>query len=182
MNSELSIVTQYARALYKAACNKNKLDVIRSQLITLNDLIKNYPQQFMRLSAAISTYGARKNIFTQLSKLYSFDPLTLNFLLTLSFHNRLSKLGQIIDNFTTYDNNQKKILSGRIISANPIDQAQKKEINSRLKTQLNQTIQLDYQVDPDILGGMIIQIGMLQIDNSMRNKLQRFKLNTQTLY
>lgn len=182
MISELSIVTQYARGLYNAASNKNKLNVVKTELITLQNLLTKYPEKFLRISAEITSHSNKRKIFSKLAEIYSFDSLVLNLLLTASLNNRLPYLNKIIEAFLEHDQTQNNIVSGLIISAAALDQKQREKLSENIQQQLKKKLLLEYQVDPEILGGVIIQIGMLQIDNSIRNKLQRFKINTQNLY
>jgi F-type H+-transporting ATPase subunit delta len=58
-----------------------------------------------------------------------------------------------------------------VTSAVPLDAAQKKALATRLKTELGREVTIDLDVDPAILGGLVVRIGSRMIDSSIATKL-----------
>ncbi len=62
-----------------------------------------------------------------------------------------------------------------ITTAVPLTEEEKARLEERLKEQFGSNLEFLYQVDPDILGGVIIQVGDKLIDDSVRGRLQALR-------
>ena len=71
------------------------------------------------------------------------------------------------------------ILVADVKSAAKLTEKQLKEVAGYLEKKLGKKILLNATVDPKILGGLIIKTGSMVVDNSISNKISKFKFNTE---
>ena len=98
----------------------------------------------------------------------------LGFLLILIEKDRYSELPAIADYFISKVKEYKNIGTAQVISAMPVTDAQKQQIEKKLLSTTDYTaFEMDYQTDPSLIGGIIIRIGDRVVDGSIRSKLER---------
>ena len=113
---------------------------------------------------------------TTLSQLLPGVPPTVhNFLGILAHRNQLDLLPEIAQAFRRLLNEHRGIEVATITTAVPIDERQQASIAARLGQRLGKTIVVEPNVDPDILGGVIAQVGDDVIDGSVRGRLERLR-------
>ena len=66
-------------------------------------------------------------------------------------------------------------MTGNLISPKEIDENSILEIQREISTNIKRSIKLKSKIDKSLIGGIIIQIGSLMIDASIKNKLQKYK-------
>ena len=121
-------------------------------------------------SAVISRTEAKAGIAAVAGALGT-DALTTRFLGVLAENRRLAALPAVIRAFDALAAEARGEMRAAVTSAVPLDAAQKKALATRLKTELGREVAIDLDVDPAILGGLVVRIGSRMIDSSIRTKL-----------
>ncbi len=93
----------------------------------------------------------------------------------LAQNNRLSLLLPTVQQFLQLYAKQQGEVTALVTTAVPIDKALEETIRSKAKTLTSETIQLENQVDPSIIGGFILKIGDIQYDASVVQQLKSIK-------
>jgi F-type H+-transporting ATPase subunit delta len=103
-------------------------------------------------------------------------PHVLNLLLTLVSRHRLNLLPGIVQEFETLEREARGIREAEVTVARPINRREVADIEQRLArvTGGNQ-VNVKVQVDPSILGGIIVRIGDQLFDSSVRGRLERLR-------
>ena len=99
----------------------------------------------------------------------------MNFLKLLIEKHRMPVLFRVR---TTYDamwEDENKLLPVSITSAVELDKGTVKELGDRIAEQTGRTVELSSQVEPDILGGIVVQVGNSVLDASVRNRLEQLR-------
>jgi F-type H+-transporting ATPase subunit delta len=99
------------------------------------------------------------------------DPLTSNFLGVLAQNRRLGQLGNIIRAYNLLAARHRGEITAEVTSARPLDDSQVDAIKQNLRTRMGRDIAVELNVDPAILGGLVVKIGSQMIDGSIRTKL-----------
>lgn len=116
----------------------------------------------------------RKTIAQLLPK--SADRQVRNFLLALAKENRFSSLGEIIAQFEGLSRYGPQAQSAYITSAVPLIKQEQEEIQEKLTHHFpNQTLAFRFEVDPQLLGGVVVRVGDKVIDGSLAGKLQALR-------
>jgi len=104
------------------------------------------------------------------------DPTTSSFLGVLARNRRLAQLEAVIRAFNMLAARHRGEISAEVTSARALDEGQVEAIRQTLRKRMGRDIAVDLNVDPAILGGLVVQIGSQRIDGSIRTKLNNLAL------
>lgn len=101
----------------------------------------------------------------------------INFLKILIEKKRFNELDQIIQCFAVEVDDINNIKRVEVVSAIELTDDRKQRLTEKLKTKLNKQVSINWTLDNDIIGGLIIKIDDDVIDNSLKNKLENLSKN-----
>jgi F-type H+-transporting ATPase subunit delta len=163
----------YARSLFQVAQEQDKLDELREQLAEFADALSQSRemQQFF-----FSPYFSTKEKEEGLEKVVSgADPAILNFLKLLIENHRMPVLFRVRGEFDRLWEEENKLLPVHVTSAVELDQGTVKQIGDRISEQTGRRVELSSEVEPDILGGIVVRVGNSVLDASIRNRLEQLR-------
>jgi F-type H+-transporting ATPase subunit delta len=99
----------------------------------------------------------------------------LTFLKVVSKHGRLNCLRTINKSAHRLYDHMKGRVVVQVRTAEPLDAALLKSISEKLAQKLGQEVILQTQVDPDVIGGLVVKVGDTVFDGSVANQLTRFR-------
>jgi ATP synthase F1 delta subunit len=70
---------------------------------------------------------------------------------------------------------EQNLLTVTVTSAVELDDDTTKSIGDRIEEETGRTVELSSRVDPDVLGGLVIQVGNMILDRSVRSRLERLR-------
>jgi ATP synthase F1 delta subunit len=163
----------YARALYEAAKDQDKLDAVREELgdfveaqrqvPELRELLRN-PQLDQRLKASA------------LEELLGGDEeLVRNFLLLLAEKNRAGEIDEIAREFDRLVAEAEGILDVELTTAVELSDEETREVITQIEKASGRKVEATQRVDPGLIGGLVLQAGSLRLDASVRGRLDRLR-------
>jgi F-type H+-transporting ATPase subunit delta len=165
----------YAKALLGATEKLGQTEPVLEQLESLvADVLDRLPQ----FEAALSTPRiAVEEKVRILQKAFGgrMSPVLLNFLNVAAQHGRLDCLRAIARQARHYYNELRNRVEVRLQSAQPLSNPLRELIASRLQQLLGREVDLQSQVDPELLGGIVVRVGDTVYDGSLANKLNRMR-------
>jgi F-type H+-transporting ATPase subunit delta len=105
----------------------------------------------------------------------SISPMVKNFLGLLAEKERLGYLPDIAAYYRTLLDESQGVVRGRLVTAVGLAEARQDQIKTKLEAQTGKKLVLDFAVDPDILGGVVLKVGDKVLDASLRAQLQILK-------
>jgi F-type H+-transporting ATPase subunit O len=163
---------RYASALFSAASKQNKLDQIDADFQRLDTLLKkNKSLVDLFRNPGVS----REQRLTIIDELGVSD-LTRTTIEILVGNRREKKLTKFVTVMNRLMSANRKELLCRIITAKPLDDKLRNELDSVLKQfgKHGEKINVETTVDPTIMGGMIVEIGDRYIDMSIASKIKAY--------
>jgi ATP synthase F1 delta subunit len=168
-----AIARVYAEALFGAAKAKGKLDAIREQLGEFADaLAANRDLQLFFFSPYFSSTEKQDGLGKAIT---GAEPELVNFLGLLIEKHRMPVLFRIRRQFDALWAKENKRLGVTVTSAVELDPEIARRIGSEIEEQTGNTIELQTKVDPDVLGGLVVQVGNVVLDTSIRNRLEKLR-------
>jgi ATP synthase F1 delta subunit len=168
-----AIARVYAEALFGAAKQKGKLDAIREQLGQFADaLAENRELQLFFFSPYFSSQEKQDGLGRAIT---GGEPELVNFLGLLIEKHRMPVLFRIRRQFDALWAKENRRLGVTVTSAVELDPEIARRIGSEIEEQTGNTIELQTKVDPDILGGLVVQVGNMVLDTSIRNRLEKLR-------
>ena len=167
------IATVYSRALFEAADDAGRLDVVREQLGQIADAVETSRDlQVFFFSPYFSSEEKRDGLEKTLT---GADPLLINFLELLIENHRMPVLFRMRRGFDVLWEERNKLLPVEVTSAIALGEDAVAEIGERVGAQTGRRVELTSKVDPDILGGIVLRVGNAILDASIRNRLEQLR-------
>ncbi|MCJ1448436.1 MAG: ATP synthase F0 subcomplex subunit OSCP atp5 [Stictis urceolatum] len=178
----------YASALYTAAAKRSSLDSTSKALAALSDILKKDTKLPSILAAPSLSPDDKSQIVQELQKHTGGadkGDTVKNFLKTLADNNRLGILEGVCDKYTTLMGAARGEVEMTVTSAGKLDTKTLQRLESAVaKSEYSQGKKLKVvpKVNPDIMGGLIVEIGDRTIDLSVSSKISKMnKLLTDAL-
>ncbi|QDU28713.1 ATP synthase subunit delta [Anatilimnocola aggregata] len=165
----------YAKALFGAAESSGKVaDVLEELESFQTDVLKKVPALRMTLS---SPRIALEEKVALLDKAFAgkMSGVLLNFLKVLARHNRFECLADILKAYRKLQSEVLGQIEVSIRAAYPLSNPLRDRIAARLGEVLKRKVTLNVQIDPELLGGLVVRIGDTLYDGSVSSQLQRMK-------
>jgi F-type H+-transporting ATPase subunit delta len=167
------IAQVYARSLFEVAKEHDKLDVVREQLGQIADAIaEQHDLQVFFFSPYLSTDEKVDGLQRALE---DADETVLNFLELLIEKHRMPAIFRIRREFEALWEEENRLLPVSVTSAIELDESTVKQIGDAIGEQTGRRIELTSEVDPDILGGIVLRVGNSILDASIRNRLEKLR-------
>ncbi|KAL2820389.1 ATP synthase delta subunit-domain-containing protein [Aspergillus granulosus] len=168
----------YATALYTASAKSSALDATSKALINLGAALKADPKLTGIISTPTLTVADKQAIVTELQKVAGADKgdILKNFLATLAENNRLGLLGDVCDKFAALMSAHRGEIELIITSAQELDTKTLNRLEKAVsKSEFSQGKKLKVvsKVNPDIVGGLVVEIGDRTIDLSVSSKIAK---------
>jgi len=173
---QASLAGRYALALFELASEKKALDQVGTSLAGVKQALAESDEfRALTTSPLIGRDEAMRAIAATAGAL-KLDPVTTNFLGVLAKNRRLSQLGAVIRAFTALVARHKGEVTAEVTSAHALDTGQVDALRTNLRARFGTDIAVDLNVDPAILGGLVVKVGSRRIDGSIRTKLNNLAL------
>jgi F-type H+-transporting ATPase subunit delta len=168
---EIAVV--YARSLFEAALEEDKLDVVREQLGEFADALAADRQlQVFFFSPYFSTEEKKDGLHRAVE---GAEPIFLNFLELLLENHRMPAMFRIRRGYDHLWESHNRLLPVAVTSAVELDEQTVRGIGDRIAEQTGRTVDLSSTVEPDILGGIVVRVGNQVLDASIRNRLETLR-------
>jgi ATP synthase F1 delta subunit len=167
------IAEVYSRSLFEVAKENDKLDVIHEELGQFADaLAESRPLQMFFFSPYFSSEEKKDGI----SKIIEGgDEHFVRFLELLAERHRMPALFRIRRVFDGMWAEENKLLPVTITSAVELDEDIQEDIRKKIEDETGRTVEFDAKIDPDLLGGLKLQVGNFVMDASVRSRLEKLR-------
>jgi ATP synthase F1 delta subunit len=167
------IATVYARSLFEVAAEQDKVDLVREQLSEFADAVsENRELQVFLFSPYFSTEEKKDGLDRALTDV---DPVVENFFRLLIEKHRMPVIFRIRAEYERLWEDENKLLPVEITSAVELPEATVKQLGDRIAEQTGRRVELSSHVQPEILGGIVVQVGNSVLDASIRNRLDQLR-------
>jgi F-type H+-transporting ATPase subunit delta len=167
------IARVYAEALFEVAKEKDKLDRIHDELDQFADVLAgDREMQVFFFSPYFSSAEKRDGIERAVS---GADPEFVNFLELLIEKHRMPLIFRVQRQFEDRWKVEKRKLDVTVTSAVELKKDIVERIGAEIEKQTGKSVELTSAVDEDILGGLVLQVGNMVLDASIRNRLEKLR-------
>jgi F-type H+-transporting ATPase subunit delta len=167
------IAEVYARALFEAGRDDAVLDRVHDELGQFADALdRDRTLQVFLFSPYFSSEEKKDGIRRIVS---DADERLLNFLELLAERHRMPVLFRIRRIFDGLWAEENKLLPVTVTSATELDSGLVEEIGERIAEQTGRQVELSSNIDPDVLGGLMVRVGNMVLDATVRNRLEQLR-------
>jgi F-type H+-transporting ATPase subunit delta len=174
--AESRAASRYVKSLLDLAIDQKALEDVHNDMLFFTRVVNENRAFAAMLKSPVITHDKKNTI---LSKIFNgkVHALTMSFFDIITRKNREPLLPEIAREFHNAYNNYKGIGKATIISAVPLDDKLRKEFETLVKQYSEKKqVELVEKVDPEMIGGFVLNIGDRQIDASIKSRLKALKL------
>lgn len=168
----------YARALFEAAQDQGRLDAVRTDLAELVQALDDVPELSALLDNPEADGSSKAGVLDRV--LGGSDELVRNFLRLIAEKGRGAEVREIAAEFETLVTAEEGILDVELTTAQALSDDEFSEILGRIEQQAGRKVQATRSVDPDLIGGLVLQAGSMRLDASVRGRLDRLRTDLAT--
>jgi F-type H+-transporting ATPase subunit delta len=167
------IAEVYSRALFEAAKENDVLDRVHDELGQFADALDtNRDLQLFLFSPYFSSEEKKDGIERIV---VGADERLSNFLELLAERHRMPALFRIRREFDSMWAEENRLLEVSVTSAVELDERIVENIGREIEQQTGRRVELSSKVDPDVLGGLVVRVGNLVLDATIRNRLEQLR-------
>jgi F-type H+-transporting ATPase subunit delta len=168
----------YARALYEAAHEKGTVADVRSQLAGLAEALEATPELESFLQNPQLDPGSKADVLSQIAE--GATDVLRNFLRLVARKGRAGELRVMAQEFDALVDEAQGRIAVELTTAFALSDEEAASIVKQIETASGRSVEATRSVDPDLIGGLILQAGSLRVDASVRGRLERLRRELST--
>jgi F-type H+-transporting ATPase subunit delta len=160
----------YAKALFELCLETGNAKEVYSELNSYSEIFQENPEFLKLLSSPVIDLQEKLEI---IDRIFGGEKsMVKDFICLVTEKNRITYLGSITSEFNKCYNKHNNIAEMTVVSSIPIKPELEVKLKARLEEKSGKKVVLTVEVDPSIIGGMILKYGNSQIDNSIKGRLE----------
>jgi F-type H+-transporting ATPase subunit delta len=159
--------------LFDLARDQRQIESVGKSLDALSQALLDSRDFAELVSSPVVSREHAGKAFAALAPELNLDAITANFLGVIARNGRKGELRKIIRAFGRLAAEHRGEVTADVITARPLNDDQIAALKQQLRARAGRDVTVDAQVDPTILGGIVVKLGSQQIDASIRTKLNR---------
>ncbi len=163
----MSVATTYAEALYEAGAQEGALARVSAELAEFHGALSESPELAAAFENPEVAAGAKKGVVDELAA--GAHALVTNLLQVLLDRGRFDELGAIVDAFGARVADAEGRIEVHALTAVPLPDDLRDRIVERVGAHTGREVSLTQGVEPDIIGGLVLQVGSTVVDGSVRH-------------
>jgi F-type H+-transporting ATPase subunit delta len=170
-----AILGRYARSLAEVVIEENIEQKVTSDLETYSEIFGAVPELLDVFHSPAVPRESKEKLLAELTAKYPVHSVTSNFLRILLQHNRVRFFEQIRKSYLKSVHESKGIVSARVTAAAALSVDELRKLEERLSGITGKLVSMESRMDPDLLGGLVVQMGSTIFDGSIRTQLAEMK-------
>ena len=171
----LTVNNSYSQALFELVNEENTIDKVEKEVSSILKLISDCPEFVSLIKDPRNTQSEQTKAITAICENFNLNQTLTKFLNFLIFKRRLFFLEKILKDFLTICSTKRGEIIALLTAAKELSDSELSNIKESLKENFGSNLKLKFKYDPSLLGGLIVQIGSIMIDTSIKNKLQQIE-------
>jgi ATP synthase F1 delta subunit len=163
----------YAEALFDVAKEKGKLDAIGEELNEFVGALEG--DRDLQVFFFSPYFSSAEKVDGLKRAIDGADPELVNFLELLIEKNRMTEIFRIRRQLEQLWKQENKLIDVTVTSAVELDPAVVEKIGEEIERQTGRKVELASRVDGEILGGIVLQVGNMVLDASIRSRLEKLR-------
>lgn len=170
------IAERYATALYDMADEAKQLDAVADDLRGLKGLLAESEDLRRLVRSPLIGRQAQTAAMTAVLEKAGVSDLTRRFIGVVGQNRRMFALSGMITAYLNILAERRGEETAFVTSAVALDDDQQKKLAESLKKAVGSKVRVETEVDPSLIGGLVVRVGSRMIDSSVKTKLQRMQL------
>jgi len=170
------LAERYAAALFDLADERKALDTVAADLQALRAMLRESAELRRLIRSPVLTRESQGKAIAAVAERAQASPLVRNFLALLARNRRLFALPEMIESYLARLAERRGEVTAHVSAAQDLSPAQKDAIGEQLRKAVGRKVAVDIEIDPSLLGGLVVRVGSRMVDASLKSKLNRLQL------
>ena len=176
-NNKISftIKNSYSQALFELASEENSTIDIENQIFSILELINKSSDFNDLIKDPTNKIEDQLKVIEIISNQFKFSGLLKKFLSFVVSKRKFFYIEKILKDFVSICSNSRGEIQAELFAAKNLNENEISKIKNELASNFGSNIKFNYKNDPSLIGGLIIKVGSIMIDTSIKNKLQQIE-------
>ncbi len=170
-----SSAKSYSQALYELAFEEKNLNDVEKNAISLLKLISQSEDFNLLIKDPTNKQEDQLNVINIIFEKFNLNNLLKKFLNFLVMKRRFFYVEKILKDFVMICSKNRGEIFAKLIVAKQLNENEINKIKNDLSQNFGSDVKLNYNYDPGLIGGLIMQVESVMIDTSIKNKLQQIE-------
>ena len=166
---------RYATALFELALEEKGIDAVKRDLDRFDAMLADSDDLRRLVRSPVFSVEEQSRALSAVLQRAGISGLAANFLSLVTHNRRLFAVAQMIKAYRVLVARHKGEMTAQVTVAEPMSDANLAALKDALRAVTKQDVQVDVNVDPAIIGGLVVKVGSRMIDSSLRTKLNAIK-------
>ena len=173
--SSRAVARRYAVALADVVSSRGETQEVREELAGWDEMLRSNAQLLEVFRHPAIPYERKRGVLEELIGRTRPRPTTANFLKVLLQNHRLAELSEVATQFAEELDRRSNVVTAQVTTARPLSPDAQESLRVRLGQLTGSTVRLQFEVDEELIGGVVTRIGSTLYDGSVRGQLQQMK-------
>jgi len=170
-----TVARRYATALADVVLEHGEAREVQEELAIWERLFQSNENLREVLRNPTVALDQKRAVLNQLIERTKPRPTTVNFLKVLLQNHRLTELAEINSKFAELLDERAGMIAATVTTARTVPDDAQKNLHERLLSLTGKKVRIDFETDPELIGGLVARIGSTVYDGSVRNQLQEIR-------
>ena len=170
-----SSAKSYSQALYELATEEKNLNDVEEHAVSIIKLISQSEDFNSIIKDPTNKQDDQLNSINIIFEKFNLNNLLKKFLNFLVVKRRFFYVEKILKDFVMICSKNRGEISAQLTVAKELNANEINKIKDELSQNFGSNVKLNYTYDPDLIGGLIMQVESVMIDTSIKNKLQKIE-------
>ena len=162
---------RYARALLKSALEQHIEEQVYQEMLTLSQSYLKVPELRFTIDNPMLEKSKKEALLVTAAG-GDISPLTKRFISLVLSEDRESTIHFMAASYVTLYRKHNNITRGKLITAVPVTPQIERRMREKVESRTNGTVEFQTEVNPEIIGGYILEYDTYRLDASIQNQLR----------
>lgn len=170
-----STSVKYARALADVADEMELVRPVGTDLQKFAATLAESEELRQALANPAFPLQLKQNVVRKVASRLKLNPIVVNILLLLTERSRMGQLGEVVEAYQQIMDDAAGVVRVSVVSAVGLSDRIRGQLTETLTSLTGKEIRLEYQEDPELIGGLKLQMGSTVFDGSIRTELEQLR-------
>lgn len=170
-----TVARRYGTALADVVLKTGETEVVKAELKMWEEMIVSKSDLHSAFKNPAIAHLDKERVLESLIAKVGPSKTTANFLRVLLRNNRITEIHEINDKFTSVIEERSGRVSAGVVTARELSDSQKQELRSNLEKLTGKQVQMVFDIDQNIIGGVVTRVGSTIYDGSVKTQLENLK-------
>lgn len=168
------VARRYAQALTEEAQSAGSLDTVDADVALLAETLDGSRELRLALTSPVVAHDKKRAVLESLFEGKVSD-LSLRFLRLLVEKQRDGQIPEILDAYRQLRDERTGTVEARVRTAKPLSPDEAERLKAALEARADATVRMRIDVDPALIGGLVVRVGDVVYDRSVKHQLETLR-------